>query len=220
MPDYLANSASVSSSSSNLLNKLAPYESVPNSHSSLGEYGGYLNDKNNFVPSTSLRERRKGTSSYVDNSSSKSNNNNYNIYERQIDDQNQYEQLFAHKHHLLKNHNQGQLRDNEFASNSILESVSSPLDNQDFGLSNNYLSNDFGTSSAYNTELSALNNLAGLGGIRSFGALSGLSPSLSLNNPYNLSPLSPASSSLVGTLGGTLNGLGSVVPPGAIVGEG
>lgn len=174
------------------------------------------------MPSSSLRERRKSSSgSYADSGSSKSNT--YNIYERQIDDQNQYDPLLsAHKHHLIKQH---QTRDNDFASNSILESVSSPLDNQDFGFGNNF--NDFATSSSYNNELSALNNLAGLGGIRSLGAglggglstLSALSPTLGLNNAYNnLSPLTAASSSLVGTLGGTLNGLSSVVPPGAIVG--
>lgn len=224
LPDY-------SSSSNNLLNKLSAYDGLSNRHSSLEEYGGYLNEKNNFVPSSSLRERRKSgsSSSYADGGSSKSNSNTYNIYERQIDDQNpsQYDSLLsAHKHHLMKQH---QARDNDFASNSILESVSSPLENQDFGFGNNF--NDFATSSSYNNELSALNNLAGLGGIRSLGAglggglggglstLSALSPTLGLNNAYNnLSPLTAASSSLVGTLGGTLNGLSSVVPPGAIVG--
>lgn len=223
LPDF-----STSISSNNLLNKLSAYDGLANRHSSLEEYGGYLNEKNNFVPSSSLRERRKGGSgSYVDSGSSKSNSNTYNIYERQIDDQSPYDPLLsAHKHHLMKQH---QARDNDFASNSILESVSSPLENQDFSFGNNF--NDFATSSSYNNELSALNNLAGLGGIRSLGAglggglggglstLSALSPTLGLNNAYNnLSPLSAASSSLVGTLGGTLNGLSSVVPPGAIVG--
>ena len=218
LPDY-----STSVSSNNLLNKLSSYDGLSGGHSALEEYGGYLNEKNNFVPSTSLRERRKSsTGSYADGGSSKSNSNTFNIYERQIEDQNQYDPLIsAHKHQLMKQH---QARDNDFASNSILESVSSPLDNQDFGFGNNF--NDFATSSSYNNELSALNNLAGLGGIRSLGgglggglsALSALSPTLGLNNAYNLSPLTAASSSLVGTLGGTLNGLSSVVPPGAIVG--
>ena len=220
LPDYLTNNANSVSSSNNILNKLAPYESIPNGHSSLEEYGGYLNEKNSFVPSTNLRERRKGTS-YMDNDSSQKSN----FYDRQIDDQNQYEPLYSHKH-LSKHHHHAhhsQPRDNEFASNSLLESVS-PLDNgQDFGFGSNFLSNDFGsTGSNYNTELS-LNNLSGL---RSLSALSALSPALGLNSGFNnLSPLNTASSSLVGTLGGSLNGLNglgnglnSVVPAGAIVG--
>lgn len=226
LPDYLANSQSLSSSSSNILNnKLAPYEAslTNNGQSSLDDYASYLNEKNSnsFQPSTNLRERRKGYSE----TPQKSHSNNYNIYERQTDDQNQFDQLLAHKHLLKQHHNHGQNRDNEFASNSILESFSSPLDNQDYGLTNNFISNDFANGgSSYNNELSALNNLASLtGGIRSLNALSALNPALGLNNGFNnnLSPLASSSSSLVGTLGGTLggNGLGSVVPPGAIVGN-
>lgn len=222
MPDYLANSANTASSSNNILNKLAPYESIPNGHSSLEDYNSPF-EKNSFVPSTNLRERRKGNN-HLDSSDSPQKSNNF--YERQLDDQSQYDQLYSHKGQLIKHHHHhNQPRDNEFASNSLLESVSSPMENgQDFGYGNNFLSsNDFGGNSNYNADLSALS------GLRSLNALSALNPlalngamNPGMNNGYsNLSPLAASSSSIVGTLGGSLNGLnglGSVVPPGAIVG--